>query len=103
MVVWWCGGIDQTDITLGFCLLTQSQHNHQCQYTWRDHFLGESQNSSELRIFEGIIFCRQVSDGDDEVLDDQKRRKKVKISAENLRDGGEWDFKSGGSYWNTGE
>ena len=52
---------------------------------------------------EGRIFSRQISDGDDEVIDDQKRGKKVRISPENLRDGGEWDFKSGGSYWNSGE
>ena len=57
---------------------------------------------SEVRI-EGRIFCRQTSEGDEEVIDDQTRRKKVKISPENLRDGGEWDFKSGGSYWNSGE
>ena len=48
-------------------------------------------------------FYRQTSDGDDEVLDDQKRRKKVQIASENLRDGGEWDFRSGGSHWNSGE
>ena len=52
---------------------------------------------------EGGVFCRQISEEDDEVLDDQKRRKKVKISTENLRDGGEWDFRSGGSHWNSGE
>ena len=52
---------------------------------------------------EGRIFFRQISECDDEVLDDQKKKKKVKISTENLRDGGEWDFKSGGSYWNSGE
>ena len=50
-----------------------------------------------------MIFCRQnsVSDGYDEVIEEEKRRKKVRISRENLRDGGEWDFKSGGSYWNS--
>ena len=46
---------------------------------------------------------RQLSDSEKNVrvIDDHKRRKKVKISTGNIRDGGEWDFRSGGSHWNS--
>ena len=48
------------------------------------------------------MLYRQLSDSENhvKVSEEQKRRKKVKISAESIRDGGEWDFRSG-SYWNT--
>ena len=46
--------------------------------------------------------CRQLSDGEDSGrVSEEQQRRKVKVSAESIRDGGEWDFRSGGSHWNT--
>ena len=45
--------------------------------------------------------CRQLSDGENSGRVSEEQRRKVKVSAESIRDGGEWDFRSGGSHWNT--
>ena len=87
-------GGDQTDITLTTELT-------QCQNTWRDPSLGEPDWSLQWRMMD---ICRQLSDSEktERVIEDHKRRKKVKISTENIRDGGEWDFRTGPSHWTAG-